>query len=419
MTEQQGWTGPPADQAAEGAAAAPQHTMSPHAPTAGIPHRAAPVSGAGYPGPAQSSPTSGAAHFAPTSDAADFAPTSGAEHSATTSDADRFALGAGPVYPAPASVTGNFTTPPVPYGGHYDTPGGGPHLPPHQPMPPHAPQLTMPSYSVATAHEAPTHTPHRRSRVGIAIAAALAAIALSGGSAVAGGYAVTRFDSKASSSTISAVSASRSNGSGTTSLSDVAAAVLPSVVSINTGTAIGSGVVLSANGNVLTNNHVVATARGNTVQVAFSDGSTGTATIVGTDPTHDLAVIKVQGVSKLTPITFADSGAVKVGDTVLAVGSPLGLSGSVTEGIVSALNRTIDESSASGGSGASIGGAIQTDAAINPGNSGGALVNSAGQLIGINTAIASATQQEAGNIGVGFAISSNTAKQAANKILGT
>jgi putative serine protease PepD len=428
MTEQQGWTAPQADQAgrgAEGTAASPGQTTSPHTP-AGIPHQAAPVSGAAY-----------------------TAPVSG---------------GTGP---GAAPVAGQFATPPAPYAGQYGVPttgtgyarpdqaaapttgypaagagygapyAGGPaagdrtvavdygqastgHLPPRQPMPPHAPHMNAPAYSLAAGHVPGhvAHQPHRRSRVGIAIAAALAAIALSGGSAVAGGYAVTRFEPKPTSSTVSTTTASRPNSNGTTALSDVAAAVLPSVVSIRTGTAIGSGVVLTADGNILTNNHVAATANGSTVQVSFSNGKTGVATIVGTDPTHDLAVIKVQNVTGLTPIVFADSSQVKVGDTVLAVGSPLGLTGSVTAGIVSALNRTIDEGSSDGTKGASIDGALQTDAAINPGNSGGALVNSSGQLIGINTAIASATQTESGNIGVGFAIASNTAKQVANQIMG-
>jgi putative serine protease PepD len=170
----------------------------------------------------------------------------------------------------------------------------------------------------------------------------------------------------------------------------------------------------------------VATARGTTVQINFSDGKTGTAQIVGTDEDNDLAVVKIVGGGTFTPLAFADSGSVHVGDTVLAVGSPLGLEASVTSGIVSALNREIDESSGEGqngrgtqqtSAGAKIPGAIQTDAAINPGNSGGALVNTAGQLIGINTAIAS-TSETAGNIGVGFAISSNTAKTVAQQIIG-
>jgi putative serine protease PepD len=207
------------------------------------------------------------------------------------------------------------------------------------------------------------------------------------------------------------------------SLSDIAQRVQPSVVSVKTETGEGSGVVLTADGYVLTNNHVVASARGNTVTLAFSNGKTAKATIVGTDPRTDLAVVKAQGVSGLTPAAFGDSGAMRVGDTVLALGSPLGLDGSVTAGIVSAVDRTIqvggeqDESSplqrSSGVT--SISGVIQTDAAINPGNSGGALVNLEGQVIGINTAILTAGGGN-GNIGVGFAIPGNRAKAVSEQL---
>jgi putative serine protease PepD len=176
-------------------------------------------------------------------------------------------------------------------------------------------------------------------------------------------------------------------------------------------------VVLSADGAILTNNHVVADAQGGQVSVTFADGKTAKAAIVGTDPRGDLAVIKAQGVSNLTAAKFGDSDAMQVGDSVLALGSPLGLQGSVTQGIVSALHRTIGEGSQSGGTPQSIGDAIQTDAAINPGNSGGALVNLNGEVIGINTAIATSGQGASGNIGVGFAISSNKAKSTADQLL--
>jgi putative serine protease PepD len=152
------------------------------------------------------------------------------------------------------------------------------------------------------------------------------------------------------------------------------------------------------------------------VTVTFSDGKTAKATIAGTDPRGDLAVIKAQGVTGLTAAKFGNSDDMQVGDTVLALGSPLGLQGSVTAGIVSAIGRTIDEGGP-GGPGGTIGNAIQTDAAINPGNSGGALVNLAGEVIGINTAIATSGQGAAGNIGVGFAIASNTAKSTADQLL--
>jgi putative serine protease PepD len=142
---------------------------------------------------------------------------------------------------------------------------------------------------------------------------------------------------------------------------------------------------------------------------------------VGTNPTNDIAVIKAQGESGLSAATFADSSQVQVGDSVLAIGSPLGLDGTVTAGIVSGLHRDLG-AGGNGGSGrnrgeqSTITDAIQTDAAINPGNSGGALVDTAGRVIGINTAIATAGSSD-GNIGVGFAIPSNTANQLADQII--
>jgi putative serine protease PepD len=200
------------------------------------------------------------------------------------------------------------------------------------------------------------------------------------------------------------------------SLADVAAKVQPSVVSIRAGQGEGSGVILSADGAILTNNHVVADAEGETLEVSFSSGKVAQATVVGTDPAGDLAVIKAKDVSGLTPATFGDSNLLRIGDTVLALGSPLGLEGSVTEGIVSALHRTIAAGGQSNSGRTSIGDVIQTDAAINPGNSGGALVNLNGEVIGINTAIAT-SGEGSGNIGVGFAIPSSKAKAAADQLL--
>ena len=215
-------------------------------------------------------------------------------------------------------------------------------------------------------------------------------------------------------------------GSGTSTVAEVAKAIQPSVVSITVRSgssgAEGSGVILSDDGLILTNNHVVA--EGGELTVKFSDGKTASATIIGTDPATDMAVIRAQGVSGLTRASLGDSDKLRVGDSVLAIGSPLGLEGSVTAGIVSALDRTVSV----GGEqqpgppdfgqgqtpGTTISGAIQTDAAINPGNSGGALVNASGEVIGINTAIA--TNGGDGNIGVGFAIPINTAKQVAEQL---
>jgi putative serine protease PepD len=185
----------------------------------------------------------------------------------------------------------------------------------------------------------------------------------------------------------------------------------------------GSGIVLRADGYVLTNNHVVAAAAGGgTVNVTFSNGKTMPATIVGTDATSDLAVLRVTGASGLTPAVFTDSNALKVGQAVLAVGAPLGLSNSVTQGIVSTLHRPVSTGEP-GASAQSVLDAVQTDAAINPGNSGGALVDLAGRVVGINSAIAttgsSSSGTTSGNIGVGFAIPSNDAKKVADQLIAT
>jgi putative serine protease PepD len=219
-----------------------------------------------------------------------------------------------------------------------------------------------------------------------------------------------------------------------------AAAIAPSVVTVEvTGTQqnsslgrfgsqsqavsdTGSGVVLRSDGYVLTNNHVIAAAAGGgTVNVTFSNGKTMPATIVGTDATSDLAVLKVTGASGLTAAVFTNSDALKVGQAVLAVGAPLGLSNSVTQGIVSTLHRPVSTGEP-GASAQSVLDAVQTDAAINPGNSGGALVDLAGRVVGINSAIAttgSSTSGTSGNIGVGFAIPSNDAKKVADQLIAT
>lgn len=225
-----------------------------------------------------------------------------------------------------------------------------------------------------------------------------------------------------------------------------AAKASPSVVTIEvsgSGTGgSGSGVVLTASGYILTNTHVV-TLEGATatpkIEVKTSNGMVFAATVIGTDPTNDLAVIKINPLNKLTPINFADSSKVNVGQNVIAIGAPLGLDATVTSGIVSALDRTIQlansaapENSKSGTTGGlqfynGSGSApininvIQTDAAINPGNSGGALIDESGNLLGINVAIASAADStsQSGSIGVGFAIPANNALRVANEIMAT
>ena len=194
--------------------------------------------------------------------------------------------------------------------------------------------------------------------------------------------------------------------------------VLPSVVSITTAQGLGSGVVYDAQGDIVTNAHVVGSAK--TFQVSLATGGRPLgAKLVASYPAGDLAVIKLDSVpSGLQPATFADSSSVVVGDIVLAMGNPLGLSSSVTEGIVSATGRTVSESASDGGTGATIPDMVQTSAAINPGNSGGALVNLNDQVIGIPTLAATDPQLGSGAApGIGFAIPASTVKQIAGQIV--
>ncbi len=205
------------------------------------------------------------------------------------------------------------------------------------------------------------------------------------------------------------------------SVAAVVAAVLPSVVSIvvegPTQSGSGSGFVLRSDGYVLTNNHVVGLlGTGGKLSVVFNDGTKATGEVVGTNPAYDLAVVKVAR-KDLPSVTLGNSDSVHVGDSVIAIGAPLGLAGTVTAGIVSAINRPVT----TGGDGeASFINAIQTDAAINPGNSGGPLLNSSGEVTGINSAIATmASSGESGSIGLGFAIPVNSAKRIAEEIIAT
>ncbi|WP_111649962.1 S1C family serine protease [Actinoplanes lutulentus] len=200
-------------------------------------------------------------------------------------------------------------------------------------------------------------------------------------------------------------------------LAGVAERVLPSVVTVRVTGAIGSGFVVSADGYVITNDHVVEGA-GDTLSVSFSDGATASAKVVGRDPESDIAVIKVAK-SGLTPVALGDSDTIAVGDPVLAFGSPLALVNTVTSGIVSALDRPIEAGEAGGAT--RYYAAIQTDAAVNQGNSGGPLVSAAGQVIGVNSVIRSvgSTDTEAGNIGLAFAIPINQAKRVAKDIIDT
>jgi putative serine protease PepD len=199
------------------------------------------------------------------------------------------------------------------------------------------------------------------------------------------------------------------------SLAGVAKQVLPSVVTVRVTGAIGSGFVISPDGYVVTNDHVVEGA-GDTMSVSFSDGASASATVVGRDPESDIAVIKVAK-KNVTPVSIGDSDSIAVGDPVLAFGSPLALVNTVTSGIVSALDRTIQ----AGDPGGTVRyyAAIQTDAAVNQGNSGGPLVDAAGRVVGMNSVIRSvgASDTEAGNIGLAFAIPINQAMRVAREII--
>lgn len=263
-------------------------------------------------------------------------------------------------------------------------------------------------------------------RVSVAVIAAVVSGVLAGGASAAA------FSMVGKSSTIVVNNVESVNW-----VTGVAAKALPSVVTVSVGSSnsggSGSGVVLTSDGMILTNAHVVTIdgkTSGVSIEVKTSDGTVSKAKIVGVDPTNDLAVIKATGV--FTPIEFADSSMVNVGDNVVAIGAPLGLEESVTTGILSALNRTIQLASSASPDGAlqlwNGSGApqvslrvLQTDAAINPGNSGGALLNSKGQLIGINVAIATAgntaSSSQSGSIGVGFSIPSNIAKRISDELI--
>ena len=209
------------------------------------------------------------------------------------------------------------------------------------------------------------------------------------------------------------------------SVAGIAQRVGPAVVSIDVRSSdaagSGSGVIIDKRGYILTNNHVVAFTSNPTIRVVFSDKSSTPAKVVGTDPRNDLAVIKVDTTS-LTVASLGDSDKLAVGDPVVAIGDPLGLRGTVTSGIVSALKRPLRLPGENGQPDAVID-ALQTDASINPGNSGGALVDAAGAVVGINTAIASLGQStsggQSGNIGVGFAIPINTARKVAQQLINT
>ncbi|MBT2444194.1 trypsin-like peptidase domain-containing protein, partial [Streptomyces sp. ISL-36] len=287
------------------------------------------------------------------------------------------------------------------------------------------------------AHAAPERRRAGRG-VGLLAAVAIAAAAVGGGTATLVQQLTADGTTTASGVTGTTVSAS-SKGT----VAGVAEAVSPSIVEISatstSGKATGSGVIITGDGEIVTNNHVVSGA--SAIKVRLSDGKTYDARVVGTDPDKDLALIKLSGASGLKAATLGDSGTVKVGDEVVAIGSPEGLTGTVTSGIVSALDRDVTVAKDDGqeqqqqpqydprqgwpfefggqqfngdtGSSKTTYKAIQTDASLNPGNSGGALINMNGEIIGINSAMyapSASSGSSAGSVGLGFAIPVNTLK---------
>jgi putative serine protease PepD len=312
--------------------------------------------------------------------------------------------------------------PPAPWraGPSYGPPSGPPFGPPA--APPTNPPAGAPNGT-------PPNGPRRGHRKSVRLAAAFAAVAIGAGAVggLAGGLASANSTTPVASSPFAGSPVSNQSGA---PVAQIAKSVSPSVVQVETrtysGAGIGSGILLSSDGKILTNNHVVAAAAdGNgEITITFNDGKTAKATIVGRDPASDLAVIQAQGVSGLTPAKLGDSSKVQVGDEVVAIGSPEGLQGTVTSGIVSALNRPVTVGSdtpqnspysrTSQSTETVQYKAIQTDASLNPGNSGGPLLNLNGEVIGINSAIYSPTSgngQQGGSVGLGFSIPINDAKQ--------
>lgn len=307
-------------------------------------------------------------------------------------------------------------------------------------------------YGQAQAFQATTVKPKRKtSRLAGVVAVAMLAAGIGGASGIAvdryyagesaGSVVTTAAGAPASSSTVVQADADNPDWAAT------AAAVVDAVVAIEvtgqSGTAQGSGVILDGDGNIVTNNHVVSSLGTDARITVVIDNVTYEASVVGTDPSTDLAVIKlVDPPSDLTTIEFADSSTLTVGQQVMAIGNPLGLSDTVTTGIVSALDRPVtteavdsettqqqqwdpryQTNNATSTSSTVVTAAIQTNAAINPGNSGGALVDASGRLIGITSSIATLTSgsssSESGNIGIGFAIGSNQVKYIVDQLIAT
>jgi putative serine protease PepD len=267
----------------------------------------------------------------------------------------------------------------------------------------------------------------REQRIRRALPFALGIVILLAAGVVGGVIANAINSPSKTTTTVSASSPAPSTAGSGCNVTAVAKDELPSVVTISAGGAesggVGSGEVIRSDGYILTNNHVILPAvPGGRLEVRFNDGTTVQATIVGRDPSTDLAVIRASGKSGLRTISVGNSSNLRIGEPVVALGAPLGLSSTVTAGIVSALGRTVHVPG-EGSSTALLIDAVQTDAAINPGNSGGALVNCSGDLVGVPTAGATVPspsgESSGGSIGLGFAIPVNLATKVADEIIST
>ncbi|MER5771942.1 trypsin-like peptidase domain-containing protein [Streptomyces sp. NPDC001985] len=299
---------------------------------------------------------------------------------------------------------------------------------------PSHPQAYDTAYPPPPAQPPQTHRARAKRPVGLLLTVAIVAATIGGG--------VSALVDRAGGGESAGAGGGGINGTNVASSSagtvaGVAQAVMPSIVEIKAGGAsgqsTGSGVIISADGEIITNNHVISGA--GTVQVGLSTGRTYTADVVGTDPGKDLALVKLRGASGLKPAALGDSGKLTVGEEVVAIGSPEGLTGTVTSGIVSALDRDVtvakepeqrqrpdagwpfefggQEFNGDTGDSRTTYKAIQTDASLNPGNSGGALINMRGEIIGINSAMYSPSASGgagAGSVGLGFAIPVDTVK---------
>jgi putative serine protease PepD len=359
-------------------------------------------------------------------------------------------------YPAPAPVPAPYPAPAPAYG---SAPAGAPAPTAQSPTPvpvPGSPEAAtswaspaaggLPPYGEGPAPIGFEPAPAKPKRNRTVLTAAVVAAIVGGGVGAGISYAVSDNSGNDVTSTVNTTGLDTGSANAT-AVTAVAKKVLPSTVTITVAASanntsaessgeegdIGTGIILSSKGEILTNNHVIALAAagGYTITVTFDGGVNTPATIVDRDPTSDLAVIQATGVSGLTPATLGDSTGVQVGEQVVAVGAPLGMSNTVTSGVVSALNRpVIPESDSGSGSTNSAPttsttalDAIQTDAAINPGNSGGPLVDMNGAVVGIDSAIAStgsdslSGDSQSGSIGIGFAIPISQAKPVIQELL--